>query len=38
MAGEMQAAAIIGVILSLLGVGVALISRHFGFRLGTEAH
>jgi len=38
MAGEMQAAAIIGVILSLLGVAVALISRRYGLRLGTEAH
>jgi iron(III) transport system permease protein len=32
MAGEMQAAAILGVILSLFAVGVALISRRIGLR------
>lgn len=35
MAGQMQAASIVGVVLSLFGLGVALISRRFGFRLGT---
>jgi iron(III) transport system permease protein len=35
LANQMEAASIIGVILSLFGVGVALISRRFGIRLGT---
>ena len=38
MGGETQAAAIIGVILSFLGVIVALVTRRFGIRLGTESH
>ena len=35
LANQMEAASIIGVILSLFGVGVALISRRLGIRLGT---
>jgi hypothetical protein len=35
MAGEMQAASILGVILSLFAVGIALISRKIGLRSAT---
>jgi len=35
LANQMEAASIIGVILSLFGVGVAFISRRLGIRLGT---
>lgn len=35
MAGEMQAAAILGVILSLFAIGIALVSRKIGLRSAT---
>jgi len=35
LANQMEAASIIGVILSLFGIGVAFISRRFGIRLGN---
>jgi iron(III) transport system permease protein len=35
MSNEMEAASIIGVILSLCGIGVAFVSRKVGIRLGT---
>jgi iron(III) transport system permease protein len=35
LSNEMEAASIIGVMLSLCGIGVALISRKLGMRLGT---
>jgi iron(III) transport system permease protein len=35
LANQMEAASIIGVILSLFGIGVAFISRRLGIRLGT---
>ena len=38
MAGEMQAASIIGVILSSVAIGVAFLARRYGFRVGSEAN
>jgi iron(III) transport system permease protein len=38
MAGEMQAASIIGVILSSVAIGVAFVARRYGFRVGSEAN
>jgi hypothetical protein len=35
LANQMEAASIIGVILSLFGIGVAFILRRFGIRLGN---
>jgi iron(III) transport system permease protein len=38
MAGEMQAASIIGVFLSAVAIGVAFVARRYGFRVGGEAN
>jgi iron(III) transport system permease protein len=38
MAGEMQAASIIGVILSSVAIAVAFVARRYGFRVGGETN
>jgi ABC-type Fe3+ transport system permease subunit len=37
MAGEMQAASIIGVILSAVAVAVAILARRYGLQVGRDA-